>query len=202
MDIDDIILLLAFNIISDEEAALFVLILDEERWVPEHLKYGQFDFNAFSDLEFVENFYFEKEGIYHLCEVMNLDKEFRSHTKLKWQNVEGICMLLQCLAYPNHLCELRPLFGHHVSEISVIEISVIINCMTDLLLKLHGNRLLQLDENDWFDPEDMARYVRNKGAVMHKVWGFLNGTVGPISQPVRDQQEFFSSHKRRHSLKY
>ena len=94
MDIDDIILLLAFNIISDEEAALFVLILDEERWVPEHLKYGQFDFNAFSDLEFVENFYFEKEGIYHLCEVMNLDKEFRSHTKLKWQNVKGICMLL------------------------------------------------------------------------------------------------------------
>ncbi len=40
MDVDDIILLLAFDTITDEEAALFILILDEERKIPEHLRYG------------------------------------------------------------------------------------------------------------------------------------------------------------------
>ena len=40
MDVDDIILLLAFDAITDEEAALFILILDEERKIPEHLRYG------------------------------------------------------------------------------------------------------------------------------------------------------------------
>ena len=40
MDVDDIILLLAFDAITDEEAALFILILDEERKIPKHLRYG------------------------------------------------------------------------------------------------------------------------------------------------------------------
>ncbi len=190
MDVEDIILLLAFDAITDKEAALFIMILDEEHKIPEHLRYGCFGLNAFSDVELTENFCFEKTDIHRLCEAMSLKSEYHSHTKLKWQNIEGLCMLIRCLAYPNHLCELRPLFGHHVTEMSVI-----INCMTQVLLNKFGHKLLDLWENDWFDPDSLARAVQNKGAVMSCVWGFLDGTVGAIARLVHNQREFFSGHK-------
>ena len=127
-------------------------------------------------MEFVKNFRFQKGDIMHVCDAMGLEQVYHSTTKLKWQHVKGLCMLIRWLAYPNRLCELHPLFGRHVTEMSVI-----INCMTKLLLQMHGNKLLSLGDNPWFDPEWLARAVHAKGAVMPKVWGFMDGTVGPIS---------------------
>ncbi len=76
MDMDDIILLLAFEVIDDLEAVCLISLLDEERKIPDHLKYTRFHLQAFSDAEFVENFRFEKADIMHLIKAMNLNKEY------------------------------------------------------------------------------------------------------------------------------
>ncbi|CAB3996987.1 Hypothetical predicted protein [Paramuricea clavata] len=48
----------------------------------------------------------------------------------------------------------------------------------------------------------MARAVHEKGAALDNVWGFVDGTVRPISRPKLHQNVMYNGHKRVHAIKW
>ena len=65
--------------------------------------------------------------------------------------------------------------------------------MTDLLSSLN---------HVWLDPQHFANAIHSKGAPLKQCWGFIVGTVRPISRPIRNQKIMFSGHKRVHCIKF
>ena len=47
-----------------------------------------------------------------------------------------------------------------------------------------------------------ARAIHNKGAPLINCFGFVDGTVCPISRPKDDQRTVYNGHKRVHALKF
>lgn len=54
----------------------------------------------------------------------------------------------------------------------------------------------------WLNPEDFSAAIHAKGGALHQCWGFVDGTVRPISRPSRNQRIMFSGHKRVHCIKF
>jgi len=57
------------------------------------------------------------------------------------------------------------------------------------------------------DPEppassDYADAIAEQGAPLDNCFGFIDGTVRPISRPVELQEVVFNGHKRVHSIKF
>ncbi|CAH3033691.1 unnamed protein product, partial [Porites evermanni] len=55
------------------------------------------------------------------------------------------------------------------------------------------------------NPPLIATYadaVHSKGAVLHNCFGFIDGTVRPISRPISNQRVVYNGHKRVHALKF
>ena len=42
----------------------------------------------------------------------------------------------------------------------------------------------------------------SKGAALHNCFGFIDGTVRPISRPMSNQRVVYNGHKRVHALKF
>ena len=47
-----------------------------------------------------------------------------------------------------------------------------------------------------------ADAISNKGAALENCFGFIDGTVRPISRPVANQRIVYNGHKRVHALKF
>ena len=60
-------------------------------------------------------------------------------------------------------------------------------------------------EQPWLDNpklESFAETIHLKGAALRNCWGFIDGTVRPISRPGRHQRVVYNGHKKVHSLKF
>ena len=60
-------------------------------------------------------------------------------------------------------------------------------------------------EQPWLDHpklESFAEAIHLKGAALRNCWGFIDGTVRPISRPGRHQRVVYNGHKKVHSLKF
>ena len=44
----------------------------------------------------------------------------------------------------------------------------------------------------WLDPELFSKAISEKGAPLHQCWGFIDGTIRPISRPIRNQRIMYS----------
>lgn len=44
--------------------------------------------------------------------------------------------------------------------------------------------------------------MNHKGAPVRNCWAFIDGTVRPICRPLRNQEEYYSGHKKTHCVKY
>jgi hypothetical protein len=47
-----------------------------------------------------------------------------------------------------------------------------------------------------------AEAISNKGGLLSKTWGFIDGTVRPINRPSWNQRQVYNGHKRVHSIKF
>ena len=57
----------------------------------------------------------------------------------------------------------------------------------------------------WLQPrclEEFANAIHQKGAAMDNCWGFVDGTVRPISRPGQNQRVLYYGHKRVHVIKF
>ena len=198
MDPEDLanILLIAPELLSDEDLMLIMLADLENTQIPTHYKYPRFNENDLSEEEFEKYFRFKRDDVYLLKNHLNLQDCYKAGSKIKWSAIEGICILLRRLAYPNRLCDLVPLFGRHKTELSII-VNVMLN---EVYRKTHHT--VENVNQQWLDHEVCARVVHGKGAVLDNVWAFIDGTQGRLCRPHKGQESIFNGHKRIHSLKY
>lgn len=81
---------------------------------------------------------------------------------------------------------------------------MITNCVIDHLYNNHGHRMTQWNRQILNPPllQSYADAIAEQGALLDNCFGFIDGTVRPISRPVELQEVLFNGHKRVHSIKY
>ena len=66
-------------------------------------------------------------------------------------------------------------------------------------------RLLTDFNQDWLSRnnlENFAACIHRKGAPLDNCWGFIDGTVRPVSRPGEYQRILYNGHKKIHAIKY
>ncbi len=138
-----------------------------------HEKYDQFDLDNFSNSQCRMLFRFDKDDMVELSELLCLPS-YTSHTNLSWTPLEGTAMLLRHLSYPGRLADLAPYFSRSPSECSLI-----FNSMLADIHHRHSHHVSVLNQ-PWMDHERYAAVIRNKGAPVSNVFGFIDGTLRHI----------------------
>ena len=78
------------------------------------------------------------------------------------------------------------------------------NRVMDFIYDTHGHRITQWNPavlNPGF-LEQYAAAIAGKGAALDNCFGFVDGTVRPISKPGEQQRIVYNGHKRVHALKF
>ena len=79
--------------------------------------------------------------------------------------------------------------------------SVISNDVIDYIYDVHGHRITQWNRD--LNPGALQRYaeaISGKGGPLHNCFGFVDGTVLPISRQNERQRIVYNGHKRVHAL--
>ncbi|XP_020614436.1 uncharacterized protein LOC110052633 [Orbicella faveolata] len=141
----------------------------------------------------------EKQDLPRLVTALQLPPLLRCEQRSICDDIEGLCMLLKRVAYPCRLSDMIPRFGRPVSVISLITNDVI-----DYVYDVHGHLITQWNQ-DLLNHGALQRYadaISGQGAPLDNCFGFVDGTVRPISRPDERQGIVYNGHKRVHALKF
>lgn len=100
--------------------------------------------------------------------------------------------------WPNRFTEAMPLFRSPASTLSTFFNLVIV------MIHRRWKHLLLWDHVR-LTPELLTRCteaVQEKGCLLRETFGFIDGTAMRICRPMRDQEEFYSGHKKYHCIKF
>ena len=82
--------------------------------------YEKLDLEKWMTLRLGTEFRFLKNDIYRLKEALNIPDIFETHNRLIVDGIEGLCILLKRLAYPNRYFEFIPRFGRPLPQYCII----------------------------------------------------------------------------------
>ncbi|CAM1298097.1 Uncharacterised protein r2_g751 [Pycnogonum litorale] len=183
---------------SDEELCLFNLLADRPK--ASTGRHYRLDISSLSDAEVINLFRFKREDVVRLMELLRIpDPIIIARNGTKATNLEGLCILLRRMAYPNWWSDLVPLFGRSVPELSLIS-----RFMVNHVAEQFGNLLTNFNF-PWMQVDKLEMYcaaIKNQGAPLDSCWGFIDGTARPLARPIHLQRNLFSGHKRTHYLKF
>ena len=187
------------KLVSDEEFLLLYEEFQSKNPDFEYERYPVFDLDNISAADCYAEFRFEKNDIPLLAEALQLPFQIRCEQRSMCDGVEGLCMLLKRIAYPCRYSDLIPRFGRPVSALSLITNQVI-----DKIFHNHSHRIVQWNNNILNPPalQNYALAISQKGAALNNCFGFIDGTVRPISRPGEHQRLVNNGHKRVHALKF
>ena len=189
----------AENLLSDDE--FLVLWEDNQSKTPDFPwdRYSPFDLENMDEAECKAEFRVEKRDINTLAEALEIPPTFKCQQSTVCDGIEGICMLLRRLAYPCRYSDMIARFGRPVPELCMIT-----NQVMDFIYDLHGHRITQWNPTILNSKllEQYATAISDKGAALNNCFGFVDGTVRPISRPGEMQRIVYNGHKRVHALKF
>ena len=112
---------------------------------------------------------------------------------------EDLCILLKRFAYPCRYSNMIPMFGKPVPEICMIN-----NTVRDWVYDNHRHHIMDWNQTvlSAIQLESYVDVIFNKGAPLTNCFGFVDGTVRPISRPGESQRLVYNGHKRVHGLKF
>lgn len=183
----------------EEDDDLLLLLAVKDGGDQKEMSDVQFDIKALSNDECVDLFRFDKDDLEQLRVELRIPERIVCVNRTTCPGLDALCIVLRRLAYPNRLVDLSKLFGR--SEAAV---SIIVKHLIDFLIEEHGHLLSSLNRT-WLTRDNLDRYaaaVRERGGVVPNCWGFIDGTVRPLSRPKRHQRVVFNGHKRVHALKF
>ena len=93
--------------------------------------------------------------------------------------------MLKRFAYPCRLSDMIPIFGRSVPELSMVS-----NEVTEWMYNVHGHRITEWN-HFVMSPDQLQIYseaIHDKGAALDNCFGFVDGTVRPISKPGVNQR--------------
>ena len=187
------------EIIDEEE---FFLLF--EAYSPQNLPFPHSTYEKFSlvnkdPAESKADFRVEKSDIPLLVEALGVTPLFKCRNGTICDGTEGLCIMLKRFAYPCRYSDMIPIFGRSVPELSMIS-----NEVLDWMYTTYGHRVTQWN-HAILNPASLNTYadaIHNKGAALEHCFGFIDGTVRPISRPVENQRIVYNGHKRVHALKF
>ncbi|KAG5892529.1 hypothetical protein JTB14_011118 [Gonioctena quinquepunctata] len=143
-------------------------------------------------------FWFERPDIFRLARVLRIPNDIRTRSgHYVATAVEGLCILLRRLAYPNRFSDLENIFKR-----SPAALSEICNLVASNIQQNHGHLLEDIGNLNRAKLELYAQAVVEKGGAVQNCWAFIDGTARPICTPTDDQEGYYSGHKRFHCVKY
>ena len=107
--------------------------------------------------------------------------------------------MLKRFAYLCRYSHIIPIFGRSVPELSMIS-----NEVVDWMYTTHGRKITQWN-HDLLNPAVLNEYadaISIRGAALENCFGFIGGTVRPISRLDENQRIVYNGHKRVHALKF
>ena len=151
----------------------------------------------FTDIEFRNNFRFEKQHFWILLEFFEFPESLKLKNRAYVTGEEILMITLRRLAYPVRWNDLKMFFGVSVSTLSLTFQYAIEKIHQDFnhLLVFDSRRIIPLLSG-------YAEAVAKKGAPLQNCVGFIDGTARFICRPTFNQQDYFSGHKRAHCLKF
>ena len=92
-----------------------------------------------------------------------------------------------------------PRFARPVPQLCMIS-----NEIMNYIYETQHHRLRSFDQL-WLSPENLqncANVIHAKGASLNNCWGFIDGTVRPVSRPGKHQRTIYNGHKRVYAIKF
>ena len=83
-------------------------------------------------------------------------------------------------------------------------LSMVTNKVLNHLYQIRGHRLTQWNDTI-LHPQALEQYaeaIHDKGAPLQNCFGFIDGTVRPISRPRDNQRRVYNGHKCVHALQF
>ena len=140
-----------------------------------------------------------KEDLLRLEEALQVPRRFRRAQGTVCSGLEGLCILLERLAYPCKLYDMVYRFARPVPDFCTLH-----NVVLDWVFDNHCHRLT-FWKQQFLTPaclEQYAQTIRCMGSPLPNCFGFVDGTVRPISRPDENQRLVYNGHKRVHALKF
>ena len=161
--------------------------------------YDRFDLTRLTDEECKAEFRFGLAELSLLANALAIPDIYVCRNGTVATGVESLCILLRRFAYPCRLSDLIPRFGR-----SVRELSEIISEVSSHIFDNYGY-LLQSLKQPWLQPDCLQSFadaISGRGTALSNCWGFMDGTVRPISRPGEHQRVLYNGHKMVHALKF
>ena len=187
------------NIISDEEYFILSDLYRSNNLDLPYNEYPLFDLESMSNDECITEFRFEKSHLPLLADVLQIPPMFKCPQGSVADGMEALCMLLKRLSYPCRYADMVHRFGRPIPVLSMVT-----NQVLDFIYDTHGWRILQWN-HDLLNPRSLEEYtyaVSRKGAPLDNCFGFVDGTVRPITRPGENQRVLYNGHKRVHAIKF
>jgi hypothetical protein len=176
-------------------------IIDIDEIVPQALPVnGEFDDvnYAVRAVDGFSYFRFHRDEIRLIAEKLQLPEIVRTDSGYTMPRDIALSLVMYRLSWPTRYKDAVLLFQMSESKLCSVfnhAVMLIYKTWKHLLLFDHVRLTHQF-------MEQCALAVREKGAQQLNCWGFIDGTHMEICRPEEEQEEFYSGHKRMHSLKY
>ena len=185
------------SIINDEE---FVLLYDiNTAKSPDfpYWNYEAFELDNMSDDECQAEFRFYKNDVCDLMEVLGFPETFTCYNGLTVDGTEALCILLKRFAYPCRYLDMIPRFARPVPQLCMTS-----NMVMDYLYT-HWSHLLTSLNQPWLSPDNLEIFANGTfqaGGALRNCFGFVDGTVRPVSRPGKNQRVLYNGHKKVHAI--
>ena len=184
---------------DDEEFSVLYEAYAPQNLPFQHSAYEKFSLENKNSAECKADFRVDKRDITLLIEALRVPLICKCSNGTICDGTEGLCIVLKRFAYPCRYSDMMPIFGR-----SVPELSMICNQVTDWIYNTHGHKVTRWNHGI-LNPPLIATYadaVHFKGAALDNYFGFIDGTVRPISRPMSNQRVVYNGHKRVHALTF
>ena len=162
-------------------------------------EYPTFSLPDKNGAECTANLRVEKHHITRLEDALQTPAVFKCDEGTVCDGTEGLSILLKRFAYPCRYSNMIPRFGRPVPEICMIN-----NTVMDWVYDNHRHHIMDWNQTvlSAIQLESYTDVIFNKGAPLTNCFGFVDGTVRPISKPGESQRLVYNGHKRVQGLKF
>ncbi|ETV93793.1 hypothetical protein H310_12357 [Aphanomyces invadans] len=158
-----------------------------------------FTLETFTDADCLAKFRFSKTTLRSLVSYLRIPPRVITPERTACTGVEALCILLRRFAVPDRWSDLVTMFGRSRSGLC----NIFLHVLDHIYSKFAEIIYLDRDRISTKLPQ-FSQSVVAKGAEVHNVWAFIDGTVRECCRPEVDERQrtVYNGHKRRHAVKF
>lgn len=159
----------------------------------------QFDLDLLTDDECKPEFRFYKKDVYLLTEVLQVLDQIRCYNCVIVDGIEALCIFLKGFTYPWWYFDMLSRFARPILQLCMKS-----KWVMDFIYQTHHHRLKNFNQPclSQASLQNYTEVIHVTGAPLRICWGFIDGTIRPVSRPGKNQRVLYNGHKRVHAIKF